>query len=617
MMNQRFCVFLAAIALAGSLRAAVLPPEKLLPKDTVGVLTAPDLPKLMALATNSTLGQFWRCPDMQPFRKKFEDKFSAEVGGSLQTNLGMKLDDLWSVAQGQATVAVFANDDADKSEDRFAPILLLDSKDHSDQLKKLLDGIRKKWSDAGKQMKADKIHGFEFTTFTSQETAADTNSTDGDSSAKPAPKKSKVSFGQVDSLFILSPSAKAIDKVLNRIGGGLTPALEEQPAFQGDFNAHFRAAPVYAWINVKAVTDSFAKSKDTEDPGAPGSFNFSTILSASGLNDVASASVTCRTATEGLTAQVFVTVPEDKRHGLIKAFAAVAKDAGPPAFVPADAIKYWRWRVNLRQTWETLQQMLTDINPSAAGMVDTIFAMAGKDKDEKYDLKAELLGNLGDDVITYGKAPKGATAADVKSAPSIVLIGSPNADALAGAIKVALGMIGQATGGIKEQEFLGRTIYSLSIPAGKGAPTPISFAASGGYIAFSSDTGMVEEYLRSNEGKAKPLSDTPGLADAAQKVGGTGTGFFEFDNYAESMKSIFGLLHSEDMTLNDLVSAPNVSNGPNPAEQLAKVKQWADFTLLPPFDAVSKYFYFSVQSVTFTSQGFSLNIFSPTPPKLK
>ncbi len=49
--------------------------------------------------------------------------------------------------------------------------------------------------------------------------------------------------------------------------------------------------------------------------------------------------------------------------------------------------------------------MLTDINPNAASLLNFVFTSAGKDKDEKYDLKSELLGNLGNDVIAYSKAP--------------------------------------------------------------------------------------------------------------------------------------------------------------------------------------------------------------------
>src|SRR5208283_2418037 len=117
--------------------------------------------------------------------------------------------------------------------------------------------------------------------------------------------------------------------------------------------------------------------------------------------------------------------------------------------------------------------------------------LAGKDKDEHYDLKAELLDNLGDDIISYDKAPRGNTVAELKSAPSLVLIGSPNPPRLAAAVKTGLGLIARGSNGIKDREFLGRTIYTLpSVPTGQaaGPSQSFSFSGSGGYLAMSSDT---------------------------------------------------------------------------------------------------------------------------------
>ena len=171
--------------------------------------------------------------------------------------------------------------------------------------------------------------------------------------------------------------------------------------------------------------------------------------------------------------------------------------------------------------------MLNEFNPQYSSVINFVLQTAGKDKDENYDLKSELLGNLGDDIIHYEKAPQGNTLADLNSAPSLYLIGSPNAGKLAAALKTGLSFMGAA----KEREFLGRQIYTLTTAAQGAMPAhSFSFAGSGGYVALSGDTEILEEFLRSNDSKGKTLNDTAGLADAAQKAGGMGTGLFGFDN---------------------------------------------------------------------------------------
>jgi len=229
-------------------------------------------------------------------------------------------------------------------------------------------------------------------------------------------------------------------------------------------------------------------------------------------------------------------------------------------------------------------------------------------------LKSELLSNLGDDIIHYEKAPRGNTLNDLNAAPSIYLIGSPNPGKLVAALKTGLGIMGI----IKEREFLGRQICTLTTQSQGAMPAhSLSFAGSGSYVALSGDADILEEYLRSDENKARPLSDTPGLAEAAQKVGGMGMGLFGFDNQNTSTRAIVQTLRQQQITLQDILGAPTMMGSVNTAEETAKLREWADFSLLPPFDSISQYFYFSVFSGSFSPDGFTMNYFSPTPPKLR
>jgi hypothetical protein len=621
-MRKFILSFLAGAGCCLALRAAVPPPEKLLPKDTVLVVTAPDWDKAWKFLTDTPYGRLWQDPALKPFREKFLDRFTNEVIAPAEQNFKIKLSDYQSLAQGQLTFAVIPAGQPGNPNFHFAQLLLVDAKDRAGQLKKNLLEVQKRWAEAGRPMRIEKLRDLDFTTLIVSPDDLSWNKIfqkekparpPADAGGKPAEKNIELTFGQSGSLLIVGDSTEAIEKVLNRQAGGLAPPLEEEADFQADFGARLRHSPLYAWVNARALLEVLTKTAADPDAASPNALQFSALAGVLGLDELSAASFSYQVSGEGLGAQLFVRAPESRRHGLLKALTPDAKDANPPPFIPMDAVKFWRWRINIPRSWNLLETTLRDANPTLVTTINAALQMAGKDKDQHYDLKAELLANLGDDIVSYEKAPRGNTLADLKSAPSVILIGSPNPPRLAAAIKTGLGIIARGPGGVKEREFLGRTIYTMPpAPAGQGIPQAFNFAGSGGYLAMSSDSAMLEEYLRSSDSKARPLAETAGLAENAQKVGGMDTGWFGFDNQTQKMRPLFEALRAQPVTLSDFLGAPQAVG-----EQAARLWGWADFSLLPPFDAVSKYFYYSVYAGSFSSEGFTLKIFAPTPPRLR
>jgi hypothetical protein len=309
-----------------------------------------------------------------------------------------------------------------------------------------------------------------------------------------------------------------------------------------------------------------------------------------------------------------LSVPEADRTGLFKIFAALPKDAGAPLFVPADAVKSWRWRVDGQKDWAALETMLGNISPAALISLNGVIAIANstaQQKDPSFDLIKNLIGNLGDDFVGYQKAPAGSSLADLNSAPSIFLFATSNPDQTIPAVKsVAALLYGQGT--TEPRDFLGKKIYSIPLPAprmtGTTAPArSLYLTTSSGYVAISTDSSILENYLRSTGNPAKPLRETAGLAEAAQHIGGTGTGLFGYENQREIMRSAFTLFKNQATTDGGLDAMAALPKG---------FRDWMDFSLLPDYDQVSKYFFFSVFNGSTTTDGLSFKAFAPRPPQL-
>jgi len=109
--------------------------------------------------------------------------------------------------------------------------------------------------------------------------------------------------------------------------------------------------------------------------------------------------------------------------------------------------------------------MLMQISPQMAGGLKFIMDSAGKDKDPNFDLKRELIGNLGDDIISYQRKPRGNTFADLNSPPSLLPVGfTQRGQGRDGAQSLASLLTG--AGSLpKEREFLGAKIYTVALPS--------------------------------------------------------------------------------------------------------------------------------------------------------
>ena len=81
---------------------------------------------------------------------------------------------------------------------------------------------------------------------------------------------------------------------------------------------------------------------------------------------------------------------------------------------------------------------------------------------------------------------------------------------------------------------------------------------------------------------------------------------FGYDNQNEIMRAMFKAFKNSS----------DDANGANPLMLPKSLRDWMDFSLLPDYSRVSKYFYFSVYAGSVTADGISFKGFAPRPPQL-
>ncbi len=637
-MKRHLTAWTLLLACTLSSFAATPPPEKLLPADTALVITVPDYAKASATWKQWPASLLWADPSMKPFKDKFMNKLQSEFVQPLEKEFGIKFSDYTALAQGQVTFALLANGWDTGTPKEPGLIILVDTRERGGSLKTNLAALKAKWVESGKQVRAEKIRNVEFTALILKQDElkksfgkAFPKSKAADAALEPPKpgaaedKPTELFVGQSESLLVVGSVVKDIEKVLANQAGGGAGTLSEQPGFVSSYGAYFRDSQIYGWANTKLILSAALKSmaKDSEDQPGKGAMGMKPdkLMAAIGLAGLQHAAFSLRDTGDGFMMLGNLAVPEAQRKGIFKLFAFETKDANPPPFVPADAVKFSRLRLDLQKTWATLEAAVTEAIPQAAGFIKLVVENAGKDKDPNFDLRKNLIANLGDDVISYQKAPRKQTLADLNSPPTLYLIGSPRAEQVASAIKALGAVMPQPK--VKEREFLGRTVYALGLPPaqGPGGGRPVDrtlhYAASGGYVAMSTDVAMLEEFLRNGDSAPKALRDAPGLAEAAQKAGGMAGGMFGYENQLETARALVETLKKESGTLANLLGASPLSDQIGMGENAEKFKDWVDFSLLPSFDKIAKYFHITVAAGAITSENMSIKVYSPNSPQLK
>jgi hypothetical protein len=630
-MKRTLCNFGLLLAFAATGFAAAPPPEKLLAADTIAVLTVPDYAKAKGVWSQMPASLVWADPSMKPFKDKFMGKLQSDLIAPMEKEFGVKLSDYSGLAQGQVTFALTPNDWDGDSPKEPGVLFIVDSREKSGALKTNLAGLKTKWVDSGKQVRVEKIRDIEFTAliFKSDDVKNSLKkvfpgSNQGDDALEP-PKPEKPAkniellVGQSDSLLILGTSARDIEKVLINQSGGAAGTLSDQAAFASSYASLFRDSEIYGWVNTKSIVAAVMKVVG-KGGGGQGGPRMDKILEVVGLAGLQTLAFNLKDSADGCLINFNLNVPEAGRRGLFKIVSFESKDANPPPFVPADAVKFSRMRFDIQKALATLESTIGEAVPQFSTVIKMIMDNAGKDKDPNFDLRKNLIANLGDDIITYEKAPKKQTLADLNSPPSLYLIGSPKAEQVASAIKALGAVMPQPK--VKEREFLGRTVYALNLPpaqtpGGKPVDRVLHYTASGGYVAMSTDVAMIEEFMRNGVSTPKALRDTPGLAGAAQKVGGMGTGLFTFENQLETMRATVETLKKDSGTLANLFGTSPFAGRFGMGDDADKFKDWVDFSLLPSFDKLAKYFHITVASGRVTPEGLQFKSFTPTPPQMK
>lgn len=577
------------------------PADKLLPKSTLAVISFKDLKATNAAYANAPSSKLFADPALQPFFKKAGDAITTHILDPIKEETSIDLMEIGELSEGQLTLAIIPGENI--LESIPALVVLSDTGSKKSKAVALLDKIKGELAKNDVNVNNIRIQGSSFIEIPIPQ----------EDRPEDFPKKGleAVYFGISDTLLVLGTDKDVVDQIAVSNKGGTPPSLSQNTSYRTVARSMNPKADSYGWINFEPLINLIPALIGNGPAPQEGGPDPLTVFKALGITGLKGASFHSLREKNGEYSELTLHVPKSERSGIFNIFAGKNKPSGPLPNLPANVASFSRSRMDLKESWKGIETMLTKISPEMGGLMQFMMAGIGKDKDKNYDFKRDFIGNLGDDIITVVLPAEGNTLEDIAMQPQMFMIGSSSADKLLYSMKILSSMVPNLE--VKSTDFLGKRILSADLPSPDGSQMGIYMTSSKGYLTITQNRGLLEQVIRGKGGKPNQIINSKAYRTAVDKVGGTGTGLFGFEDPAKTIGPFLSAVKGEPELFQEIIDNVTSNITLNPE---AENDTWFDLDLLPDADQIGKYLGITVYSGSLDNDGYKMKMYAPDPEGL-
>lgn len=550
-LGVRAITFLALALVGGTLRAERALAPKLLPRDTLVYVRVPDVHELVERFKQTNTGRMLQDPQLQPL---VQDTYRAarDALSEVQDKLGLTLDQLLAIPQGEITFALFAREQAFPG-----AVLLVDVGDQAATMRKLLDkglevlGVTRFEED----LDGERVQGFE------------------------GPHGRRVVWIEKDETFAFCSDADVAKLVLKNWTGSDDGGLTENPQFGAVMHA-CRAPrderPQFVW---------YADPIETVRQFAQGNFGAQAglaVLPAIGLDGLQAVGGTMTFVVDEFDAiqhiHVLISSP---RSGVLEAIALESGDLTPESWVPGDVATYITMYWDVNRTYTEVEKLIDSFQgPGAASSMVQTTVNDRLGVDLVTDILPQVTGRIS--YMTHITKP-----VRLDSQAQLIAIELKDADKF----RPTLDKIVDRLPGDREKKAYGSNTYyvfNLGLPRaeeGQPAPPQPSLAVGRNCLLIADRPVLLEKVLAGQDAElslAKQLDFKLIASKAYQQAGQAKPGLLSFNRPEEGLRMLY-----------DLANADQVRKGLDQAGERNKFLRGFGEALqrnpLPPFSVITKY----------------------------
>jgi len=594
------CCALGLLSISASARAGTLPrTDKLLPPETILLMNIDNFQQLKTQFEKTSLYKLCTDPAMAAFVDNAKTKWREKIQKLDDNDIFKAIfsADVWP--QGRVAAALVL-DQQSKDFNEPPVVIITQWGEGIDKIKETIDKMLKRNIEVGgHQKRSEDYRGV------SIETTIDEAS-------------SELNHCFIDDCFIAATNLDLLKFVIAHIKGADSPALADD----ADYNAVMKTVGPYHdidfYINIKQIIKMIL----TEDPAGE-THQWTANL---GLDNIAALGCSVAVATSpgsSASAKAFLKINGEKK-GICKMLDMESAVLNAPRFIPASAYSVTFFNLNIKKAYDELYSILYSFNPQYAAMLQALDLPDSPDGETGLKLKTDVIGHLGSQIVFSQSVNKPFSNTSMPT-ESLIALAVNDRETIEKALSLLHSkMIAQNNPDAK-RELLGHTIYLLSpsalpflrpgmtpmqVPSESNAPQiPImAFTVTDSHLIFASES-VVERAIR-----ALSSADAPSLGSAKW-----------FTSAKSAIPSAVGMAALEDNAASSEIfwwmvkqsSKAGYSTGPAAMKfGPAVISELINFSLLPDFDAVRKYFGLSAFYGISTPEGFFFEFkdISPTEP---
>ncbi len=492
--------------------------EDLLPPSTKLMFSIEDVPALMERGSESTLGQMLVDPDFQPFLDQLRAKFK-EGSEKLQAEIGLTLEDLTNLPQGEITFAI-----VEEPARRLNAVFMMDYGRNEETMGKLLEMMDKSLTGQGATKKVETISEVEVQVFE-------------------FPKKDEIPYNKIayftaDNYFVIASDPAALKAVLNRWEGDSddTLATNEVYAYIMEKSSTGDELPPVRWyFDLIGLVKSGVAMVQGQNPQAGLVLGVLPILGLDRLKGMGGGMDLAVEDYDSIS-KTFI-YAEQPPVGVLGLFQFPAIDQAPPKWVPEDATLYMGVNWDLNEAYLAVEAVLDSFQgPGATAKLLDAAAMqdGGPGIHPKKDVMDLLTGHM--TIVT--------TAPEVEEEEDDAAAAIPEFTVTM-ALKDAEAMRRTLDKASKSDGFPGRVLdvqghvlYEIPTETAQN----LSLAVVGDHLVFTGDKANVETLI-SGETDA-PLASSGAWKAIAKYLPGK-TSIVTFSQQDAQMKSVYDLLKQQ------------------------------------------------------------------------